>query len=503
LKARFLTGLTLAALAILAIALSSRTAFVAGGSDSSGYLNAAKLFSEGRIVERVEPLARFGLPDSLAGVFTPLGFAPGPRPGTMAPTYPPGLPLHMAAAALLGGWARAPFLIPPIASVFCLWLMFLLGRELGLSRWLAVAGAAILGLFPTFLTYSLQSMSDVPGTAWALAAVLSALRARRSPKFALLAGAAFGVAVLVRPTNALLLAAVLVALPWRTGVFGKFLVGGLPFAVFLFVYNAAAFGSPLRTGYGSLSGHMALTNFGHDIRVHAYWLAVLFSPLVPLGFLASATNRRVPIRDRSLLVAWFASFFFFYGFYELYEDWLATRFLLPGLPAMIAGALLVARDWLGPPSGDAEARAPRRLRLAACLVMLGVVLGLSAWNVQRFDVLEAWRGEEVYPEACRFVEASVPGTAVVASMQMTGALRYYTALTFARWDWIDPRRFQVLRDQVEARGGRWYALVAPFERGGLERNLPGRWTQIGNRREYALLRLEPSSPSNTAGAGVP
>lgn len=57
--------------------------------------------------------------------------------------------------------------------------------------------------------------------------------------------------------------------------------------------------------------------------------------------------------------------------------------------------------------------------------------------------------------------------------------------------------------RIVARGGRWYALVAPFERDGLERNLPGRWMQIGNQREYALLRLEPSSPSNTAGPGVP
>lgn len=492
-NARARLALVLAALVSLALFLFSKTAFVAGGSDSSGYLNAAKLFTEGRLVERVEPLARFGLPASLADVFRPLGFSPGPRPGTIAPMYPPGLPLHMAAAALLGGWSRAPFLISPIASVCCLWLMVLLGRELGLSRGLALAGAAILAMFPTFVTYSLQSMSDVPATAWTLAAMVAALQARRSTNAALLAGAAFGVAVLVRPTNALLLGALLLALPWRPGVIARFALGGLPFAVFLLAYNAAVFGSLWRTGYGSLDGHMGVQYFGSNARVYARWLVVLFSPLVPLGFLASAANRGVPARDRVLLAVWFASFFLFYCFYEPYLDWYVTRYLLPGLPALIAGALLVVRDWL----------APRRLRLAVRLALLAVVLGVSAGNVQRFFLLEAWRGEEVYPAACRLAVATLPGTAVVASMQMSGALRYYTALTFARWDWIDPHRFPGLRAQVEGRGGSWYALVAPFEREGLERNLPGRWTQIGSEREYALLRLEPAGPSNTGGAGVP
>lgn len=507
-KGRLAAGLGLAALAAL---LSLRTHFVAGGSDSSGYVNAAKLFSEGRAVERIEPLARFRLPDSLGNVFTPLGFAGGPRPGTMAPTYPPGLPLHMAAAALLGGWERAPFLISPIASACCFWLMFVLCRELGLSRGFALAGSAILLMFPPFLCYSLEAMSDVPATAWTLAAVVSALRARRHPNAAILAGAAFGVAVLVRPTNVLLLPALLIALPWRPGVLARFVAGGLPCLGVLLAYNAAVLGGPFRSGYGTLAGRVAFAYLVPNVRTYSYWLAVLFSPLVPLGLLASAADKRIPRRERALLLVWFGSFFIFYAFYEQFTDWLVLRFLLPGMPAMIAGALLVTRYWLfqngaltdrRPDAG--QARTSRRLLpRAACLVMLGVVLAMSAWNVRRFYVLEAWRGERVYPETCRFAAASLPATAVVVSMQMTGALRYYTALTFARWDYIDPRRFPELRERVEAQGSRWYALVAPFEREGLDRNLPGRWTQIGNHREYALLRLEPAGPSNTGGAGVP
>ncbi|MGH9363682.1 MAG: glycosyltransferase family 39 protein, partial [Thermoanaerobaculia bacterium] len=432
-----------------------------------------------------------------------LGFTQAGRPGSIAPGYPPGLPLHMAAAALLFGWKHAPFLVAPLASLVCLWLMYLVGRQLQLPPAFAAAGAAVLGFFPTFAAYSLQAMSDVPATAWALAAVLAALRSRESAHAAFLAGAAFAVAVLVRPTNALLLAPLLAALPSRPGILARFALGGLPLSALLLAYNAAAFGSPWRTGYGTLEGQMAPGNFVPDARHYFWWLLVLGSPVLILGFLAVAADRKVPLRDRALLFAWFGSFFLFYCFYEPYEDWLVTRFLLPGLPAMILAALLGARDAVAPAPG-ATGSAAVRLRWAACLLMLCAVLGFGAHAIARFDVLGAYRGEQTYPLACRLAEGGLPKNAVVASMQMTGALRYYTGLTFARWDWMDAGGFPLLRAQVEARGGRWFALVAPFERDGLQKNLPGRWTQLGSLREYALLRLEtPVRPSNLPGAGVP
>ncbi len=63
--------------------------FTAGGADSSGYLNAARLFAQGRVSERIEILGRLGLPSSDRDLFLPLGYRPGARPDTMAPLYPP------------------------------------------------------------------------------------------------------------------------------------------------------------------------------------------------------------------------------------------------------------------------------------------------------------------------------------------------------------------------------------------------------------------------------
>lgn len=245
-----------------ALVLFHHTSFAAGGADSSGYLNGARVLASGRASEPIRGFHRLGFPQRDAPLFTPLGYGPGPRPGTMSPSYPPGLPLHMAAAAFVGGWTRAPFLVSPLAGLTCLLLIFFLGRELGLPRGLAFAGSVLLGFTPVFAFQEVVAMSDVPATAWAIAAVLTAFRARRAPLWSAFAGAAFAVGVLVRPMNALLLPALLLALPPRPKNWGLFVVGGIPFAALLLLYNDAAFGSALRTGYGSLLAEgLAWSNF--------------------------------------------------------------------------------------------------------------------------------------------------------------------------------------------------------------------------------------------------
>ena len=50
----------------------------------------------------------------------------GPRPCTLAPTYPVGYPFHMAGAALIFGWKYGPFLVSPLAAVLSLVLIYLL-----------------------------------------------------------------------------------------------------------------------------------------------------------------------------------------------------------------------------------------------------------------------------------------------------------------------------------------------------------------------------------------
>jgi hypothetical protein len=490
-KPRFSVLAVAVLLLAYALVLFHHTTFSAGGSDSSGYVNAARLLATGRAREPIRGLTRLGLSPDFAPVFTPLGYTASGQPDAMAPSYPPGLPAHMALAALLAGWSRGPFLVSPIAALACVALLYALGRELQLSPALALAACALLAFAPPFVFQALQPMSDVPATAWALAAVLAAYRARGgSDLWSVAAGAAFGIGVLVRPTNALVLLPLLVALPPRAKSWLSFAAGGIPFGVFQLLYAASAFGSPWTTGYQSvLSDGMALANFPARARHYGYWTARLLSPWIPLGWLGVAADRRAPRRDRAVLLTWFAAFFLFYSFYAPYEAWWYTRFLLPAFPALILGALVAARDFVLPPVSRAK-----RWRNALAGVLVICALAFEVRFVAKERLHKIYRGESIYPQACALAQKRVPANGIVVSMQMSGALHYYTDAIYAMWNWLLPERFEQLRVSTESRGYRWYALLAPFETENVRRNLPGHWREIDRVGDVVLWELPPSWP---------
>jgi Dolichyl-phosphate-mannose-protein mannosyltransferase len=473
------------------VALVHHTSYVAGGSDSSAYLSAARLFARGHATEKSRGLMRLGLSPDDVRLFVPLGYTPTGRDTQMAPSYPPGLPLHMAPAGLIGGWERAPFLVIPLAGLACLVLVYLLGRELRLPPAYAFAGSCILAFFPTFVFGALQPMSDVLATAWALFAVLAAYRSRagNGALWAALAGFAFGMGILVRPTNAVLLAALVIALPLRPRALVSFVAGGIPAAIFLLAYNSAVFGSPWSTGYGSLlSGGLAWSNFPERARHYSIWIARLLTPLVPIGWLAVAADRRAPVHDRAVLIMWFGGFFLFYCFYVVFDTWWYTRFLLPGVPALILGALVVARDLSFATGGSSR----RRWARVALVLLLAFIVFTGARFIDRNRVHKFYKGERIYPRACEMARRRVPPDAIVVSMQMSGALHYYTDLTYAMWNWLLPDRFAALRAATESRGRRWYALLAPFEQPEVRKNLPGEWREIDRVGDVALWELPPA-----------
>ena len=250
LRAWLAAGAGIVACGIYLLFLGAHASHVAGGADSSGYLNAARALREGRVVEPVPLVAELGLPERDRPAFIPLGYVPGPRRGTMTFYYPPGLPLQMAAAAAVAGWERGPFWVAPLCALAAVLLIFALGRDLGLGAPAAAAGTAILAAHPAFLFEALQPMSDVPATAWTLAVLFCARRSRERGMWAPAAGLAFGIAFLVRPANILILLPGLVLLGLDRRRLSGFVAGGLlPFAFFV-LYNRAAFGHPFATGYG-------------------------------------------------------------------------------------------------------------------------------------------------------------------------------------------------------------------------------------------------------------
>src|SRR5712691_1297500 len=475
---RLVAALLLIAAVAYGVMLHRHLSWVAGGADSSGYLNEARLMTEGRIGLPIDLVTTLRLGREWNYILVPLGFlASVPNPHLMVPLYPPGLPAHFAIAATIGGWARAPFLVPPLAGVFCLALMFVLSRQFALSRWESVAGSVILAACPVFMFMAAQPMSDIVATVWTLAAIVCALASGRRPGFAAGAGAAFAISVCVRPSNLLMAIPLAFALRWQVRHLIIAAVAALPIGIALMAWNHALFGGTATTGYGSFS-YMVAWNYPRLRLPHySYWLAAQLTPLIFPGGLFVAFDRRLDGWRRALLLSWFLVIFVFYCFYGAYDAWWYTRFLLPGVPPLIIGFLLLLRDFRGP-------------RLVAPILIVAI-LGVEVWQVRQLNPLSVGEEESIYPETIRWAERQLSRDAIVLNGQFSGAFLYYSGRQTVRWDQLDnDERFQLLRAYVGSANLRWYALLSPFEWEQVQKRFKGSWTTLGEHRGVKLLRLD-------------
>ncbi len=472
--------------------LVSRASYAVGGSDSSGYASIARSILKGELVQRVTELDLLGLPDEFTWILVPLAYDLGPRPKSMTPFYPVGFPLLIAAGVLIAGWDYGPFLVSPVCAALSLILIYLVGLELELPRGFSIAGAMILAANPTFISIALQPMSDVAAACWSLAAIWAALRSRKNGTWALLAGAAFGLTFLIRPTGVLLLPPILFCLRLKPRILLYFILGGLPLAAIFFAYNAIAYGHPLQTGYTMIGLHdeMKVAGFATRLGFYAYWLTMTLSPLILLGWLGVAANSKVCQRIRLMIITWFGAYLIFYASYGIYGSWWYTRFLLPAIPALILGALLTARDaaWmLIKPTIEGDHVWRRRGVLAA---LLAVTFIFEGHYVRRFDVFNIAAGHGVNADSCRWADQILPSKSLVVAMEMSGALKFYTSRLIVRWERVGPGQWPTLKSHAAERGYQWYALLLPFEVEEARSQLGGKWVQVGTFKQVSLWRID-------------
>jgi 4-amino-4-deoxy-L-arabinose transferase-like glycosyltransferase len=490
---RWFLGVALLALVAYAAFLARNGTIAAGGSDSSGYLNSARLLAAGQWQTDLRVPAEFGaVPEEQQVKFTPHGFFPQPNNPHLPPTYPPGLPLHFAAAAKLTGWIFGPWLVELSAALAAVALCYLVARELGLDWSLAAAGAVALAVCPVFLFTSIQPLSDTLATAWCLAAVYAALRTRQRPRWAVGAGVAFAIAVLVRPTNVVLLPAllVLIGFEWRRLI--AFGLVGLPFAVWLGWYNHTLYGAATQSGYGdwklAFKASYFLPTSAHFIR----WLFQLLPAALGLAALATIGLRRAHSRHLLALALWFASIAGVYACYEVsHEVWWCLRFILPAIPALILAGLLgiaaLSEGWL----------APRRTRFR--LLMAGILtlwaVGASWYWTGKLGVRLMRIYENAYAEAAVTSRAELPPNALVVAFYMSGAIYYYLENPVLRWDQVDPAQFGRFATQAAAAGRPVFALIFEAEvKPALEERCPGEWVRVNRVHNIGLWRLTRAGP---------
>ena len=375
--------------------------------------------------------------------FSPLGYRPDVATASLIPTYPPGLPILMATATLVAG-VCGPHLISPLCAALLVWATYWIGSRLS-GPAVGLVAAVGVAVSPAVLFMMIQPMSDVPNaTFWTLSMLFAAASSTRHN--AVLAGVMAGLAIMIRPNLAPLAAipALLIIVPPDAGDrrsrlihAALFVAGCAPFVVTVAAVFNHLYGSPLRSGYGSLDQYYGLSSVAANLSryprsfLETQGLAAFAFLLAPFVALLDTRERR----DQRLL------YFFFvvavigcYLFYTSFEEWWYLRFLLPAFPFVFilgADAVSTVAARIGPVAQN------------VALVVFGALLVFTGFaESSGRHVLSESEGDRRYADAAAYVQTALPPGAVVVTMQHSGSLAYYSDKLPLRYDlvpveWID------------------------------------------------------------------
>jgi hypothetical protein len=442
-------------LALVAFAHGMRFGtFTASGADSYGYVSQADLWLRGTLIT-VQPLHDEFSWRWSNWTLTPLGYQPGATGGTMVPTYPPGLPLLMAAFKIVGG-DTALFMVVPVLGALAVWLTYRLGLKFGDGRVAALAAVALL-VSPIFLSRLVWPMSDVPAMAWWLTAIV--LAAEPSRTRCVLAGAAAAAAILTRPNLLPLAALVSVLIVLRGGSIRgvtAFTLAVLPGPIAIAVLDNLLYGSAFVSGHGTVGTLYAGRHFVTNLRQYSTWLVQTQTPFILLALAAPRLLRRAGRVTASRLslfaLIFFAAVLVLYLWYTPYEDPEFLRFLLPGYPLMLVAAA-AALDVLA--QGGPRLRTTVFVTAAVTLTVCGVWQGRSAFLMRE--------AEARYRSAAE-VAAALPENALFLSNQHSGSIRHYAHRITLRYEWLAPDVYAAAVDELRQSGRPVFVVLDDSER---------------------------------------
>ncbi len=395
---------------------------VASGSDSYGYVSQAQLWSQGSLIQP-EPLVRLAAWPNAAATLAPLGYRPAQRAFANVPTYAPGLPILMALARTVGG-PCAVYVVVPITAALLVWFTYLLA--LRVSDPLVALGAAVwMASSPTLFFMMMWPLSDVPVSAcWLLALLIAA--SSTTWKGALATGAVSGLAILIRP-NLVPLAIVPAGLvlfrmatldrsSWRRAALA-IAAGLLPFAAGVAVLNASLYGSPLESGYGSLSWLFRIERVRRNFVLQTGWLVESQGWYLLAVLLGGALQLR---RGFGNVLTWGLAFaalvWCAYLPYHSFDAWWYLRFLLPAFPIVFIVAVdgvASVSGWFGPTV---------RVVVTSLFVVSAAAHGVVFARGK--GIVGLGEGEQRAIETASFVAQSLPEKAVLVSGQHSGSIRY-------------------------------------------------------------------------------
>ncbi|HJO22249.1 MAG: hypothetical protein QF890_00350 [Myxococcota bacterium] len=245
------------------------------------------------------------------------------------------------------------------------WLLFgVLGRLGAGSERLRAAAALVYGLGTLAFPYATAFYAHQPAAAASFAAFAALLAADTSPRARLLAaaaGAAAGLAVALEVSCVLVAAGLglwLLADSRRRRHLPLYVAGGLPFALALGLYTAAAFGSPWSLWFeqanptieirveGRLFGAPSLVNV-IELLGMPYRGLFYTSPVLLLAFAGWPRLRRAQPAVATLCAALPLAFLLLISsFHAWYGGWApGPRYLVPALPFLFVPVAFAFGSW--------------------------------------------------------------------------------------------------------------------------------------------------------------
>jgi len=459
-------GAVVAVLVIWTMILGVRyAATVASAADAYGYISQADLWIAGDLKVPQPWVADVPWPDAKWS-FTPLGYRPIEQEDNwnLVPIYSPGMPMMMAALKRLAGQA-AMFVIVPITGGLLVLTTYGIGRRLGAPVAGAIA-AWLVATSPTYLFMLALPMIDVPvATLWTLSFYVLL---RPGASAALVGGATAALAILVRPNLAPLVAALAIGLAFGLSASG--LEPRRARVVRAIVFSAAAalgalaialiyrnlYGSPFRSGYGSLEVLFAWRYVLPNLRNYFGWMIETQTVLAVAGLASlflpwpsiwpGLANRRVLATAALFIIVLWAE----YCVYLPFDSWWFLRFLLPSWPLIFVGLASVL---------VAVARARSSLGIVV-VTWLVVVLGAYTLRVgEQRGAFTLWKTERAYVAAAQHTAALTAEKSVVFTLLHSGSVRYYGGRMTMRFDLLDKAWLDKAVAWLAERGVHAYALL--------------------------------------------
>jgi hypothetical protein len=212
------------------------------------------------------------------------------------------------------------------------------------------------------------------------------------------------------------------------------------------------YGSPLASGYGSLSVLFAAEHIAPNARRYGEWLWRTQTPAIAIALLAPWL---LPGALVALLVAMCVINIALYLPYVVFEDWSFLRFLLPTLPVMLI--LLVA-------SFDAllgRVRLPLR-RAVVLISALGLMIP-AVGEARARSTFRLQRLEARFERAGTFVGRRLPEHAIVITSWESGSVRFYGRRKTLVWDQLPPESLEQALTYVRQRGYEPFLLFERWE----------------------------------------